>query len=405
MSLRLVTIASSLIFLIGCNTGINEFNVTVLVTLGEYPSSTASYFEDSSSARLHGEWYGSFTAQETVTNVYQFTYNNDSAANCYTYFLTSFDDNVVGFDFVRPSYYFLFSNEGVLSLKGQTHSYEYDFCSSVYCVRLYFCADLFNTWNKYASNNNNNLSIAFESFPTGLKLQITNTDENIIYYSNSFDAVAAHEKVWSNEYNQSLEFRGIKSGCYEIIFMDSDFDAIESSLNHVNYIIYLNDTVVNYGGYFAESETNAFCTSDDYFCVTPYDCQNARFSSEIDGEELQFASYKCYFNTYFSMMTDCTIYCEGSYSFENGVIGSIIMIFEYTILNCNGLFSCLNVTLSNIVSVFKGISINCNGFHSCDSIKPKISSSQPNTEFVFSWYVNFPSDHIAIAINVLTLRA
>lgn len=207
---------------------------------------------------------------------------------CYTFTLIFSELNdQYELEYQRP-WFNLWVNSIILTLPYQTFSYD-DLTTWIYiCPSLF---DLNNLDKKLidSSDNNNKIKIEFETYPENLILQILTTesdDDGSILYENNFGKIAFDQFVLENN---SLVFRNLTDGCYQIKMIDQLFDSLTSSLSHAKYKLSTTDNIViNYGGYFGEEETNIFCTNNTNYCIVPYQCQNKTFCRYVKNQNAAF---------------------------------------------------------------------------------------------------------------------
>ena len=249
--------------------------------------------------------------------------------------------------------------------------------------------DIFN--NSSSNSTNNTLVIEFDSYPTDLILEIRNDTE--MYYLNNFSSTTNSLTPTRNS-NQSLVFSHVIDDCYTITMSKSDDTSNDGadlwqSSDYLGYIIYFNDIIVNYGGYFENEESNTFCTNNEYYCVIPYQCENQTFSNVIEYDSLIFTSYKSYSSVIFkSQIYHSSMYSYGSNAFENSFV-NYYYTDENTVWLCYGLNSCLNLYVGYMTFVYANIFyIKCQGYHSCDgTYVTYISDYYSFPTLYFEWYV------------------
>lgn len=215
-------------------------------------------------------------------------------------------------------------------------------------VSIYFCTQLFDKFHGTDTNiNYNNLTIIID-YDTKIAISnVTAATNDIVYYN-----------IINSDYNNDNIFLSVPNGCYQIEFYDSDtsdttFSNDASSYGkHGSYIIYMNDNVAAFGGYYGQLETKIICTDLNHasFCIIPQYCEQNDDIFVIDYEMennggLNGFSYESLKNTkYPNSDFDITeinsanlnINCLGSFSCENSET-------NISSLHCYGAFSCLNV--------------------------------------------------------------
>lgn len=360
---------------------VGAYNVTTSLQSGDYPSLTL-YLID-----VAGDISSVPSCSSSNSTNCNRTYSIES--DCLNFYLISIPENGVGRfnNWQRPSYS-LYIDDKLATLRHQTHTYQrssFQFWASVYYTQSYICYYNF-TNTTTTTTNNNNLTIAFEGFPDNVTLEIYK--DGTLCYENSFDdtatATTSTELIVTSAVNnnykninlldntisqsQKLTFNNIKDGCYDIIFNDYYFDAIDSSLIHTKYVIYYNDKIIKYGGYYAESESYTFCTNDKFYlqCMIPFQCENIPFDRTYQ-ESIVGNSYKSFYNSTFTYDEDPRYYFYGSYSFENGIVDYVTNDRLDGTWTCQALFACKNSKL-NKVNVINPMTIRCQAYRSCENL-------------------------------------
>ena len=310
---------------------------------------------------------------------------NDTIASfgsCYTYQLFQFADQ----DIPRSSFIIYFDSKRI-SMFDDYQSVS----TNKIGASIYFCSTMFrfntpntnimNTYYNQTYDNLNQLKITFESYPSNLIFKITKkNNENFVYYKNQFGDIS-YNYNYNYNYNMSTSTRNlilenIKHGCYDIYIIDENYNndiEIDSTLNHVNYIIKFNNKTISYGGYFSEYELTSFCTSDSYIdsiCIEPNNCINT-FIPNPNSTTINGWSFKSYYKTHIDDAPDSILNFYGSNSFEHGLIDRTYNRYFRNYpsnVNCAGSFSCLNSKWDYIQFDALGGRFYCNGFQSCSKI-------------------------------------
>lgn len=344
----------------------------------------------------------------TVTGTFAYLYQNDSLLNSYwltpytnTTWTTQVDDqqgqcyefvlsiSTVETNFEQTAFMLTFDDKPI-SLINQTHLDD-DFTTSIQ-----FCSDLFrnNTPSDFYTHtynytySTNTLSITFESYPTKLTLEIyNNNDPNTVYYKNEFSDTTQDSTKYS-KYNNTIIIPNIQDGCYDIYMIDEYYDDLESSLNHIRYIITFNNNTIKYGGYYSSDELTSFCTNDSLFCVGPNSCSNVT-NIDISDTTTSGSSFKNYYASVISGASNANLNFYGSNSFENGYILDASFTDGDKEFNCNGVFSCSNATFAEITTASKNLEIFCQGFESCSGLRLIDSFSVSSTQLTLYWYVTW----------------
>ena len=328
--------------------------------------------------------------------------NDNNLGPCYTIYLEALNGDHASIPFERSSFGVLFDGFW-MSLPNQTHTFDHNLETDTFSINMYWCSILFAslTPSDTTGNTERRLSISFESYPSNLVLQIyINT---LIFYKNNFGETTAtttsatsrttgisnSNSNYDYNYNYSIVFPNIISTCFNISIIDHNYQDIDldSSLNHVRYIITLNNKTVKYGGYYSRYEITTVCTFDTSFCITPNECNNVT----MDKSEtiVQGWSYKSYYGSILSNVDDSGLNLYGASSFENGSIVSGVFEYHFQEWLCNGVQSCYNAHFDSI-TYFITLNTYCQGWSACSRLNITRQVNQYHVDYgsiAFHWYV------------------
>ena len=320
---------------------------------------------------------GAFTVTQMV---------DDINGPCYTFTLFVSSALLLPVSQFKPTAFTLSMDNVTISLLNQTHD-SVTSGNFVYNASIDFCSTMFRDSSPQRMDSTNTiiniLRITFENYPSNLILKISDFEnDNEIYYKNVFGETTQDSSKY-DYFNNTVTFPNMKNGCFNIYMIDpwyQDID-IDSSLNHVRYVIYLNNKTIKYGGYYSDVEITSFCTnSTNTVCLHPKECQNVTID---DAHMVQGWGYQSYYGAIVSMdINPLNFY--GANSFQNGKIIPLTQADYNVKWNCEGAFSCYN--MNTIHHYSNNWQANCNGWHSCSR-----SSGRYQTEFYnaydFYWYV------------------
>ena len=365
-----------------------SFNISVYVTTPAWFHHANVYLYDAEGTSLlptvfflHGntDTTEAFNYSEIVTNV-----NN---TDCFTFEVTSY--TYFPYRIVDTTSYQLFVNDIELTVGAQAEIQEYELQYS-YSTDLDFCLSMFD-FEQTTNVSNKQINVIFDEYPQGLVLELESVTDTSVVYTNNLETT--NDKAVNS--NRSLLLTNIASDCYVLTLYDNDFNDMESSVtDHSLYKILLNsnsnETIVGYGGYFSTSESHTFCTSDNSYCIIPYECDGTALS----GSEIAMSnpdSYKSYYGVIladkdvYTYVDELSISCNGKFSCQDSSFISTGGNLE-AIYYCNGAYSCYNMT-TQMQMYFQQIPFYCRGYKSCfDSIFR--NSIGPDGTWSLFWYAN-----------------